>query len=85
MTAFTISTSFQCYTVGSSWDNYVKKKTGGRDQKDRASKPSWAKSSVRPYLEKSLHKKWLVEWLNFLRNPPRTTRTKEQVQQCGRT
>jgi hypothetical protein len=36
--------------------------SGDRDQEDCGSKPSWAKSSVRLYLEKTLHKKGLVEW-----------------------
>jgi hypothetical protein len=32
--------------------------SGGRDQKeDRSLKPTWANSSVRPYLEKIHHKK----------------------------
>jgi hypothetical protein len=35
--------------------------SGGRDQEDRGSKPAWANSSTRPYLEKALHKKGLVE------------------------
>jgi hypothetical protein len=30
--------------------------SGGRDKEDRGSKPAWANSSVRPFLEKSLHK-----------------------------
>jgi hypothetical protein len=34
--------------------------SGGRDQEDRVSKPTW---SVRPYLEKPLREKGLVEWL----------------------
>jgi hypothetical protein len=37
--------------------------SGGRDQDDRGLKPAWANSSARPYLEKNLHKKGLVEWL----------------------
>jgi hypothetical protein len=37
--------------------------SGGRDQEDLGSKPAWANSPVRPYLEKTLHKKVLVEWL----------------------
>jgi hypothetical protein len=37
--------------------------SGGRDQEDRSSKPAWANSSVKPYLEKTLHKKGLVELL----------------------
>jgi hypothetical protein len=37
--------------------------SGGRDQEDHGLKPAWANSSVRPYLEKTLHKKGLVEWL----------------------
>jgi hypothetical protein len=37
--------------------------SGGRDQEDHGSKPTQANSSGRPYLEKILHKKRLVEWL----------------------
>jgi hypothetical protein len=37
--------------------------SGGRDQEDHGSKPARANSSVRLYLEKTLHKKGLVEWL----------------------
>jgi hypothetical protein len=36
--------------------------SGGRDQ-DYGLKPAWANSSLRPYLNKALHKKGLVEWL----------------------
>jgi hypothetical protein len=35
--------------------------SGGRDQEDHSSKPGQANSSTRPYLEKNLHKKGLVE------------------------
>jgi hypothetical protein len=37
--------------------------SGGRDQENRGWKLAWATSSVRPYLEKTLHKKGLEEWL----------------------
>jgi hypothetical protein len=37
--------------------------SGGRDQEEHLWKPAQANSSVRPYLEKILHKKGLVEWL----------------------
>jgi hypothetical protein len=37
--------------------------SGGRDQEDLSSKPAQGNSSVRPYLEKTHHKKGLVEWL----------------------
>jgi hypothetical protein len=38
--------------------------SGGRDQEDCGSKPSWAKNPMRPYLKKTLHKKiGQVEWL----------------------
>jgi hypothetical protein len=38
--------------------------SGGRNQEDRGSKPVWANSSARTYLEKkTLHKKRLVGWL----------------------
>jgi hypothetical protein len=37
--------------------------SGGGDQEDRGSKLAWGNSSARPYLEKTIHKKGLVEWL----------------------
>jgi hypothetical protein len=37
--------------------------SGGRDQEDHSSKPALANCSMRPYLEKTLCKKGLVEWL----------------------
>jgi hypothetical protein len=37
--------------------------SGGRDQEDGGSKPAWANSSVRSYLEKPFTKIRLVEWL----------------------
>jgi hypothetical protein len=36
--------------------------SAGRDQEDHSSKPAWA-NSCETYLEKTLHKKGLVEWL----------------------
>jgi hypothetical protein len=36
--------------------------SGGRDQKDHGSKPAWT-NNLEPYLEKTLHKKGLVELL----------------------
>jgi hypothetical protein len=39
--------------------------SGGRDQEDYGSKPAWANSSTRPYLEETLHKKGLVHWLKM--------------------
>jgi hypothetical protein len=36
--------------------------SGGRDQEDQGSKPVQA-NNLRPYLEKTHHKKGLVEWL----------------------
>jgi hypothetical protein len=38
--------------------------SGGRDQEDHVSKPAWANSSARSYLEKTLYKKGLVDRLN---------------------
>jgi hypothetical protein len=35
----------------------------GRDQEDHRLKSAWSNSSLRPYLEKPLHKKGLAEWL----------------------
>jgi hypothetical protein len=37
--------------------------SGGKDQKFRGSKPAWANSSARPYLEKPFAKIGLVQWL----------------------
>jgi hypothetical protein len=37
--------------------------SGGRDQEDGNLKPDRANSSTRPYLEKPITKKGLVEWL----------------------
>jgi hypothetical protein len=37
--------------------------SGGRDQEDSGSEPARANSLLRPYLEKTLHKKGLLEWL----------------------
>jgi hypothetical protein len=42
---------------------YYPSYSGGRDQEDCSSKPAQANSSTRPYLEKTHHKKGLVEWL----------------------
>jgi hypothetical protein len=37
--------------------------SGGRDQEDRSLKPAPSKQLVTPYLDKTRHKKGLVEWL----------------------
>jgi hypothetical protein len=37
--------------------------SGGRDQKDHSSKSAQAKLFIRPYLDKTHHKKALMEWL----------------------
>jgi hypothetical protein len=37
--------------------------SGGREQKNPGLKPARANSSTRPYLDKTLCKKGLVEWL----------------------
>jgi hypothetical protein len=37
--------------------------SGDRDQEDGVLKPAHANSSMRPYLEKTLHRKGLVVWL----------------------
>jgi hypothetical protein len=37
--------------------------SGDRDQEDHGLTLAWANSSGRPYLEKTHHKKALVEWL----------------------
>jgi hypothetical protein len=36
--------------------------SGGRDQEDNGSKPAWANSSTRSYLEKPFTKIGMVEW-----------------------
>jgi hypothetical protein len=37
--------------------------SAGRDQEDQGLKPTRSNSSMRPYFEKTHHKKGLVEWL----------------------
>jgi hypothetical protein len=37
--------------------------SGDRDQEDYSLKLAQANSSLRPYLEKTHQKKWLLEWL----------------------
>jgi hypothetical protein len=37
--------------------------SGGREQEDGSSKSAQANNSIRPYLEKTLYEKGLVEWL----------------------
>jgi hypothetical protein len=37
--------------------------SGGRDQEDHGLKPARSNNSIRPYLEKTLCKKGLAEWL----------------------
>jgi hypothetical protein len=37
--------------------------SGGRDQEDHGCKPAWEKLLLRPYLEKTHHRKGLEEWL----------------------
>jgi hypothetical protein len=37
--------------------------SGGRDQENCGSQPALVKQFTRPYLEKTHHKKGLVEWL----------------------
>jgi hypothetical protein len=59
--------------------------SGGRDQEDHGSKPAWANSSMKPYLEKNLHKKGLVEWLKVVgpefkpQYPPHTKKKEYRV------
>jgi hypothetical protein len=54
--------------------------SGGRDQEDHGLKPAQANSCARPYLEKTYHKKGLVEWLKVqaLSSNPSTLKIK-----CG--
>jgi hypothetical protein len=49
--------------------------SGGREQKDRGSKPAQASSSRDHILEKTHHKKGLVEWLKS--SNPNTTKKKK--------
>jgi hypothetical protein len=55
--------------------------SGGRDQKDRGSKPAWANSSVRPYLEKPFTKIGLGEWLKVkaVSSSPSTEKKKKKA------
>jgi hypothetical protein len=54
--------------------------SGGRDQEDHGSKPTWANSFVKPYLEKPFTKIGLVEWLKVkaLSSSPSTTGGKKK-------
>jgi hypothetical protein len=54
--------------------------SGGRDQIGSQFEASRANSSARPYLEKTLHKKGLVEWLKVhaLSSSLSTTKKKER-------
>jgi hypothetical protein len=53
--------------------------SGGRDQEDHSSKPSWA-NNLRPYLEKSFTKKGLLKWLKVkaLISSPSTEKKKKR-------
>jgi hypothetical protein len=53
--------------------------SGGRNQEDQDSKPTWANSS-RNYLENTLHRKELMEWLKVkvLSSSPSTTKKKKR-------
>jgi hypothetical protein len=50
--------------------------SGSRNQEDHSSKPAWANSSARAYLEKPFTKIGLVEWLKAkaLSSNPSTTK-----------
>jgi hypothetical protein len=54
--------------------------SGGRDQEDHGSKLARANSSTRPYFEKNLHKKQLVDWLEVkaLNSSPSTTKKRKE-------
>jgi hypothetical protein len=54
--------------------------SGGRDEKDRGSKPAWENSSTRPYLKKPFTKIGVVEWLKVkaLSSSPSTTKEKRK-------
>jgi hypothetical protein len=55
--------------------------SGGRDLEDCSSKPATAKCSLRPSLEKILHKKGLVEWLKVeaLSSNPSTSKKPHNI------
>jgi hypothetical protein len=55
--------------------------SGGTDLEDLGSKPAWANSSKRPYLEKTFHKKRLVKWLKVyaLSSSPSTAKKNLKV------
>jgi hypothetical protein len=52
--------------------------SGGIDQEDHSLKPTQAKSPLRPYPEKTLHKKELVEWLKVQALSSSTSTTKRK-------
>jgi hypothetical protein len=54
--------------------------SAGRDQEDYGSKPAWANSSVRLYLEKPFTKIGLMEWLKVKApgSSPSTTHTQKK-------
>jgi hypothetical protein len=51
--------------------------SGGRDQEDPSSKPSWAKSSLNPILKKPITKKGLEEWLKVKAQSSSPSTTKQ--------
>jgi hypothetical protein len=59
--------------------------SGGRDQEDHGSKLARANSSTRPYFEKNLHKKQLVDWLEVkaLNSSPSTTKNPNILSSLG--
>jgi hypothetical protein len=65
--------------------HYNPSHAGGRDQEDHGSKPAWANTSTRPYLEKTHHKKGLVEWLKVktLSSSPSTAKRKKERETEG--
>jgi hypothetical protein len=54
--------------------------SGGRDQKDRGSKPAWANGLQDPISKKTITKKGLMEWLKVqaLSSNPSTTKKKKK-------
>jgi hypothetical protein len=61
--------------------------SGGRDQEGHGSKPAWANSSQDPILEKTFHKKGLVEWLKVrvLSLSPSITKKKKKKRERRET
>jgi hypothetical protein len=75
---------FKNYVLKGFWEvalvarSYNPRYSGGRNQEDYGSKPAWANSFMRPFLEKTHHKKGLEEWhkVQTLNSSPSTKKKK---------